>query len=1201
MAIHEFLLTSSETPEYRPPPAREIVSLLKPRGRERTKPQLPYECLRPEQVTIFRGSRLLEELMYKALMRLIPAMFVIATLSISARASDFPAGSLIPIGYISYDVTGTNVAQFDIVNLTGANASSPGDLSFPITTPLSFSDLSLVVDFSGGQSKTFGSSYFTLDSDGFDFDGEQLSTLSGWPTGLLGATSAVLTGDISTLNVTLNDGTTEPLSNAFSATIADPSGLQDTDLAIINATVTPEPATWTLLGMGLLLLGLGRAGSLRLLKKRNLGIALSLGCALFLLPGALKAQATVKLSTLTSPSSGTSGTSTVNVSGSGYPSGTIAPANVLVSLAASCGGSPTSTAASTVQKVLGSTDKIGFQIPGSLAAGSYYVSVSGIDSNSVTFSSSNCSALTVLPGVSPTLTLTVNPLSSSDWIINNGALTIDFNPSGGAIWSVIPTGTQDELVDFSPGDASHGGVVYDPADGESTIGGNTLPSNWPGNSGIPGLSAQLFNKEPKGFYMDNSGAGTGGTGVGHYVLTDSYLDFWTDYSAASTGNVEYDIHYVVTPNDPGIHIYFAMNHQAGQGSTSVGQIQWIFRDNPYQFTNFYNQWADLSMSSPVITQLPSVDDCFSAVNGRNVEDQTGRDTIDLHPDLGTGPGTGVYNGFDAEQQVSGAYPNPNASTEGQVPPGFHRNFCVKYDYSGYEYIHPAHGLFGSKYGLWVVLNAGHDTLPFGPGKQNLELTGNILTIEAESDHYQTGFTGISYATGAVLWPYFTGWTPAWTQTQTQAQLQTERLFGPFYVRINQFGGNIQTPTDMYNDAITAAASFTNFYNNETELLASGYIPTNARGSVSVQVNGVDGNPRTAWAVLSQPGVNHIFSGLTPTYTMDISATGSGTFTNVVPGQYRLSVYKFGQFGEYRNDSIVVAANQTTAAPMIAFQPETVGTVIGTIGTPDRSSHEFLHGANTVNYPDQPLGFDDREYYGNWNYWLDWANTASPGAPVYYLTNGPGYTATNNPLAWNYAHWNGYNPALYGGAYSTTYVSTDAYQTYPGNPGTIPAYVATLSGHSGTNGANTQLPPWQIHFATPSGDAGSNQYVILTAGYSASQGGEKVILNGTTALTYTPPSKDNSDAIQRSGLSGVYQFVVYQWPIADLNPAGQDNVITTQYNATSGTDSQISDDALTVSLSPTSAQPSITGWHDYQFIAASGAGTTTAVNDAVPNQ
>jgi hypothetical protein len=1114
----------------------------------------------------------------------------------------------VPVGYVSFDVTGTNVAEFDITNLTGVNSLPP---IFPVTSTLDLTDLSITVNFPGNVSDTYGSSYFTLGPDGISWTGAQLSTLSGPPTGLAGAISATLTGMFVENAAQLNGANVWTVANPnFSATITDPSGfLLDGDLAVIDATVTPEPSTWLLLATGVLgVLFFAGAGRI---KRRHIVKALPFACLLLLLPAVSRAQSAVTLSTTTTPGSAVSG-GNVSVTGSGFPSGSITPADVSVTVAGTCGGGGTSATAILVTEVLGPVYKIELTLPG-LSAGTYYVSLSGTTSTSNTFASTNCAKLVVTAGVSSTLTLTVNPESTSDWIINNGALTIDFNPTGGGIWSIVPTGTTDQLVDFDPGDGTFHGDVFDPADGESAIGGTTLPANWPGTSGIPGVPASFANVEPKGFYMDNSGAGTGGTGVGNYLLTDSYLDFWTDYSAASTGNVEYDIHYVVTPNDPGIHIYFAMKHLSGNGSTSVGQIQWIFRDNVFEFTNFFNEGADLSMSSPVITPLPSVDDCFSAVNGRNVEDQTGRDTIDLHPDLV------AQNGFDKQTEVGGEYPNPNALLSeiigdlpaypspipGQVPVGFHRNFCVKYDYSSYEYLHPAHGLFGAKYGLWAVLTAGHDSFVFGPQKQNLDLTGGILTIEAESDHYQTGFSGISYASGAVLRPDLTGWTPTGTQTQTQAQLQTERIFGPFYVRINHVGmstnsnidgGVIQTPDDMYNDALAAGASATNFYNNETELLASGYIPTNARGSVSVQVNGVAGAPRTAWAVLSQPGVNHIFSDLTPQYVMDISATGSGTFTNVVPGTYRLSVYDFGKFGEYRNDSITVAANLTTTAPTITFQPESFGTLIGTIGTPDRSSHEFLHGAYTNNYGDEPLGFDDREYYGNWNYWADFASTS--GVVTYNLNSGPNGAATNNPLAWNYAHWGAFNPALYGGAYSASDVSTDAYQTYPGHPGTVPAYVASLSGHTGTNGATTPLPPWQIHFATPA-SLGGAAYVDLTIGIAASQGGETVTLNGGTALSYSSPSADNSDAIERSGLSGVYQFVVFQFPISALKPAGQDNVITTKY-ASSSANSVVADDALRVELSVSGAQPSVTGWNDYQFIAASGAGTTTAVNDAVPN-
>jgi hypothetical protein len=411
------------------------------------------------------------------------------------------------------------------------------------------------------------------------------------------------------------------------------------------------------------------------------------------------------------------------------------------------------------------------------------------------------------------------------------------------------------------------------------------------------------------------------------------------------------------------------------------------------------------------------------------------------------------------------------------------------------------------------------------------------------------------------------------------------------------GGVIQTADDMFDDAVAAGGSFTDFYNNEATLISRGYIPTTSRGSVAIQVNGVAGAPRTAWAVLSQNGINQENSTMSYQYTVDISANGSGTFTNVVPGTYRLSVWDFGKWGEYRQDNVVVTAGNTNTVPTIGFVPENFGTTVGTIGTPDRSSHEFLHGAYTQDYADGPKGYDDREYYGAWNYWADWANSPVPGAPVYNLTDGPGYTATNDPLKWNYAHWGGFNPGLYGGACSASDDTTDAYTyvgcTSLGDQIGIPAYVNTLPGHSGTNGVNTPTPPWQIHFATPSG-ASSQAFVVLSLALSSSQGRETVTLNGNS-LSYSPPSSFNSDAIERSGLSGYTQWVAFQWPTSLLNAEGADNVITTQVT---GVNSNNSDDAIRLELTNLGADPAVTNWNDYYFVTS---GKTTPANDAVPNQ
>src|SRR6516165_7982584 len=57
----------------------------------------------------------------------------------------------IPIGFISYDVNiPRSVATLDISNQTGPNASVFPDMTFPVTTPVNLSGLSLTVDLSNG-------------------------------------------------------------------------------------------------------------------------------------------------------------------------------------------------------------------------------------------------------------------------------------------------------------------------------------------------------------------------------------------------------------------------------------------------------------------------------------------------------------------------------------------------------------------------------------------------------------------------------------------------------------------------------------------------------------------------------------------------------------------------------------------------------------------------------------------------------------------------------------------------------------------------------------------------------------------------------------------------------------------------------------------------------------------------------------------
>ncbi len=463
--------------------------------------------------------------------------------------------------------------------------------------------------------------------------------------------------------------------------------------------------------------------------------------------------------------------------------------------------------------------------------------------------------------------------------------------------------------------------------------------------------------------------------------------------------------------------------------------------------------------------------------------------------------------------------------------------------------------------MWTYIPS-HETLPGGPTKQDLIFTGNLLMMEAWSTHLDNPLT----------------------ENFTAGQAGTH-LSGPFYIHFNTFGqaynqtGNtLATPGDMYADTLQAGASFKSFYDTETQLVQAGYVPSTARGSVSVQVTGVTGAAKTAWAVLSDNATNFQLSTRGLQYWADISSSGTATFSGVAPGTYRLSVYVLGQWGELRKDNIVVTANQTTTVPTVAFVPENFGSTVFSIGTPDRSSHEFLHGHDAS-------GNDDKEFWGSFNYWADFA--ANSGAVIYNATSGPNGAATNDLSKWNYVHWgSSFNPGLFGGVYSSADDTTDGYKY------AIPTYVAALSTASGTNGVSTPLPAWQVHFATPASQTGSTaqNYVVLSVAVACAEGSYVVTLNGSQLIWHYTNA---SDCAVRSGLSGYTQWFTMQWPASVLKGAGLDNVMTISMSQVYGSE----DDALRLELTNTSADPATRGWSDYTYIFGT---TLTLPNDAAPN-
>ena len=691
--------------------------------------------------------------------------------------------------------------------------------------------------------------------------------------------------------------------------------------------------------------------------------------------------------------------------------------------------------------------------------------------------------------------ITIDNSNATDWKISNGIISVDWLPTDGRIfsihWSAFPS---QEIIDKTNTD--HNG--------------------------------------PKGFYMDNVGP-NGGTATNNYFLDPNgkYIDWWNTIASSATNPFTWSQHHILFLNDPGIHIYFTLDHGASDVTGSVGQIQWVLRSDLNQFTNTYAVNTGLANLGATTVPMPaSVLFGTGIVAGRNVQDATS----DLH---------GL-----------------------PLPPGYRREFYTKYDYSSYEYLHQAEGAYGNSMAAWMVVPSS-ESLTGGPSKQDLIFTGNLLIMEAYSNHLNNQMT-FSVPAGAVM----------------------HRLYGPFYLHFNAFGLTTPTPSSLYREALASAAQLQPSYDTDSVLLNSGYASSSARGEVHAAIDGTKGlDLNQAWAVLSDNRTNVQYSHAGREYWVNINPGGIANFHNVAPGTYRLSVYALGQWGELRQDNIAVTAGKTTKVSA-TYASENFGPLppIWTIGTADRSSHEFLHG-QIQNPIDLDLAYsdeytarignkiqDDRQYWGNWNYWSDFANNL--GAVIYYATPVGTTPATNDLSQWNYNQWHNFNPGLYAGVFNRRRpATTDGFKYI------CPAYVG--------NCATASVPDWQVHFTTTADQQSQGQYFVLSVGLAATESSLTVSLNNHPLVLHSFNVK-NADAGVRSGFSGTYQWAVFQWNTTQLNPPGSDNVITFNVGRTQG----VMYDALRGEITNTSADHTITSLNDYEFISAT---TDQPANDALPNQ
>ncbi|KAF2094297.1 polysaccharide lyase family 4 protein [Rhizodiscina lignyota] len=313
------------------------------------------------------------------------------------------------------------------------------------------------------------------------------------------------------------------------------------------------------------------------------------------------------------------------------------------------------------------------------------------------------------------------------------------------------------------------------------------------------------------------------------------------------------------------------------------------------------------------------------------------------------------------------------------------DYFTKYTFADTWRNHPVHGLFadgsqskdGSTFGAWLVMNT-IDTYFGGPLHSDLMVDGIVYNYIV-SNHHGDGTPNITDG--------------------------FDRTFGPQYYHFNK-GASGATLASLRADAAQYASPEwnTDFYDSIAQYVPN-YKPTSQRGTFKLQVK-LPSEARDAIAVLAQNGVDfqdNVFDTKAFQYWAEIPSSktyGSRsrysevTIPRVAAGKYRLTIYAANVFGDFTEDDITVTAGRSTSVTA-EWTPESHGTELFRIGTPDKSSGEYLHGyAPDLTHPLKPEQY--RIYFDAYDFPTDF-----PDGVNFHVGK------SKESKDFNYVHWSAY--------------------------------------------------------------------------------------------------------------------------------------------------------------------------------------------------
>jgi rhamnogalacturonan endolyase len=395
------------------------------------------------------------------------------------------------------------------------------------------------------------------------------------------------------------------------------------------------------------------------------------------------------------------------------------------------------------------------------------------------------------------------------------------------------------------------------------------------------------------------------------------------------------------------------------------------------------------------------------------------------------------------------------------------DYFTKYMFSETWRNQTVHGMYGdgtksggTPFGAWLVMNT-KETYYGGPTHSDLTVDGIVYNYLV-SNHHGNG-------------------VPAMVNG-------FDRTFGPQYYYFNK-GNKGDSLQQLRSDAASQANNdWTAFYDSLAPSVPN-LTPSAGRGTLKATI-GLPKGASNALAVLSLTGVdfqNNDKDYKSNQYWGDIDASDTVTLRNVKAGTYRLTVYADNIFGDYIQENVVVKAG-TTATMTATWTPESAGTELWRIGTPDRSPGEFRHGdEKDTSKPLQP-----RQYR---LYWAvhDFVND---------FPNGVKYHVGTSPLRdLNYVHW-----SVFGG--KANYLRKDPYYTNVNN------WTLTFD-VTQDQIANKKTATFTVQLAGAKTSAGNND---SSGGKSWEKLPLSMVVNGKESLTWTISPTDSSSCAVRSAVT-----------------------------------------------------------------------------------